>query len=529
MRIILAIAFGFICFLGFGNQFIPQENIDILHYSFQIEISDETDEIIGKAQIQFKVLAPVNSFFIELHNSMKIEKCLFENKNQGFKQADEKVNFNFEKPLKNGIYLVEIQYHGIPKDGLIISKTKFNNRTFFGDNWPNRAHHYLPCIDHPSDKATVEFKIIAPAKYQVVANGVLKETSNLKSGKMLTTYTSNQVLPTKVMVFAAAEFSVDRYLSINGNNIETWVYPENKKEGFYDYALAAPIVDFFEEKLGEYPYDKLANVQSKTRYGGMENAGCIFYFEGSVTGKRDSEELIAHEVAHQWFGNSASEKDWEHIWLSEGFATYLTGLYLLENKDFQAFGNYMEQAKQKVYAFYSKYPNKSVIPENIDDLNALLNPLSYQKGAWVLHMLNHQYYNGKIWELFKQYHEKYKYGNATTQDFFELIEANDSIPIEHFKKQWLYSSTIPELEVQYNYNQKEKAITFQFKQLQKSKEPFVYTLDLAWLYPNSIGKTIKTVLIDEKTEKFTFQVTDFPGNIEVDPLGKLLVRFSAKD
>ena len=102
---------------------------------------------------------------------------------------------------------------------------------------------------------------------------------------------------------------------------------QDKGEAISPQAEALPVLKFFVENVGPYTYEKLANVQSTTRYGGMENAGNIFYSEESVEGGRGTTMLIAHEVAHQWFGNSASEKDWHHIWLSEGFATYFAELY----------------------------------------------------------------------------------------------------------------------------------------------------------------------------------------------------------
>src|SRR5690606_35989196 len=126
-------------------------------------------------------------------------------------------------------------------------------------------------------------------------------------------------------------------------------------------------------KLAPYPYQKLANVQSKTRYGGMENAGCIFYHEGSVVGDRSEVELFAHEIAHQWFGNTVTEKNWEDIWLSESFATYLAGLYL-KNESPQLFKNYMDLAQLKVEHFSTKNETATIIPQNISDLNEILNP-----------------------------------------------------------------------------------------------------------------------------------------------------------
>ncbi len=108
----------------------------------------------------------------------------------------------------------------------------------------------------------------------------------------------------------------------------SWVYPENKKEGFYDYAVAKDILTYHINYIGPYPYKKLANVQSKTSFGGMENAGAIFYAENQLTVYRQEEELLSHEIVHQWFGDMATEKSFAHLWLSEGFATYLTHMYI---------------------------------------------------------------------------------------------------------------------------------------------------------------------------------------------------------
>ena len=141
------------------------------------------------------------------------------------------------------------------------------------------------------------------------------------------------------MVFGAADFAVQLAGEHEGIPVSSWIFKEQKEKGFYDYAMALPVLEFFTKNVAPYPYEKLANVQSKTRYGGMENASCIFYYEASVKGDRSSEALIAHEIAHQWFGNSASEANWHHVWLSEGFATYWTHLYFEQTQDKSIFEN----------------------------------------------------------------------------------------------------------------------------------------------------------------------------------------------
>ena len=146
----------------------------------------------------------------------------------------------------------------------------------------------------------------------------------------MTHWKESEPLPTKVMVIGVADFAVDHTGDVGKVPVYDYVFPESKEAGFKSYAVAREILLFYIKMFGPYAYEKLANVQSKTIFGGMENASAIFYFENSVTSK-GIEELMAHEIAHQWFGDAASEKSFAHLWLSEGFATYMTNVYL-ENK-----------------------------------------------------------------------------------------------------------------------------------------------------------------------------------------------------
>src|ERR1041385_4894957 len=191
------------------------------------------------------------------------------------------------------------------------------------------------------------------------------------------------------MVVGIARFAMEVSGRVENIPVESWVYPQNKKDGFFDYSVAARVLEFFNKEIGEYPYKKLANVQSKTRFGGLENANTIFYYENSVTGKGTAETLIAHEIAHQWFGNSVTEKDWHHVWLSEGFATYFANLYLERTYGHDRLAEEEKKDREQVVSYFSKNPNP-VLDTTITDLTKLLSVNPYQKGGWVLHMLRHE-------------------------------------------------------------------------------------------------------------------------------------------
>ncbi|MFT5167251.1 MAG: aminopeptidase N, partial [Saprospiraceae bacterium] len=384
------------------------------------------------------------------------------------------------------------------------------DRTFFGDNWPDRARHWLPTVDHPSDKATVEFIVTAPDHYQVIANGDQIEETNITDDTKLTHWKELVPLPTKVMVIGAARFAVNTAGYVDHIPVTSWVYRQDRDNGFLDYKIAIGVLDYFDQKIAAYPYGKLANVQSKTRYGGMENAGNIFYYENSVNGNQDQEKLIAHEIAHQWFGNSASELNWHHIWLSEGFATYMTDLYLEDVRGKAAFLENLKKERQKVI----KYAQKKLAPivdVSVTDYNKLLNPNSYQKGAWVLHMLRHKLGDELFLKGIQNYYHKYAYANALSEDFQQVMEETSDKKLGDFFKQWLYQAGHPVLKIE--VSKRKSQITI--RQVQ-GKNLFTFPLDLE-IINDEEDRMRKTVWIDSKSHTFTIKMEGEIQRIIVDP------------
>ncbi|MBN2238104.1 MAG: hypothetical protein JW729_11125, partial [Bacteroidales bacterium] len=326
-------------------------SIDVLHYRFEIQLNDTSDIVFGKATINIEFKKALNTFVLDLKTvddngtGMHISSILENDIPIDFEHAHDQIILTIAQTKINETRNYQIVYQGIPDDGLIISKNKFGDRVFFADNWPNRAHHWIPTVDHPSDKASLEFYVNAPAQYQVVSNGWNPEISNL--GEYTTTHWKTDIqLPTKLMVIGVAQFAKQNLINEETSTaVSSWVYPQNKEAGFLDYKIALKPLAFYSKQIAPFPYEKLANVQSSTKYGGMENAGCIFYAEKSVTGENKQENLIAHEIAHQWFGDAVSEGNWHHIWLSEGFATYFTGLYIENEHGNKAFIDWLQNQK----------------------------------------------------------------------------------------------------------------------------------------------------------------------------------------
>src|SRR5256884_2970999 len=219
-----------------------------------------------------------------------------------------------------------IDYHGAPQDGLLIGQDPHGRRVAFADNWPERARYWLPVVDAPSEKARVRFTVVAPPSWKYLANGTPVYGVNGGS-KWLIGWDEAHPIPTYTMVLAAGDFAVSVHGSVRDGNrlipIQVWTYPEDSAYAdSVPFRRATEIVGAMQRLVGPFPYEKLAHVESATKFGGMENASAIFYADRPYLERRMGEGVVRHETAHQWFGDAVTERDWHHLWLSEGFASY---------------------------------------------------------------------------------------------------------------------------------------------------------------------------------------------------------------
>jgi aminopeptidase N len=496
-----------------------QQPIDVQHYKFEIELTDASDAINGKATVTVQFLNDASLLQLDLvsltdEKGMIAFQVLENGQNLQKAHRDDKLDIYLANPAKKDeIRSFEINYMGTPKDGLVISKNKYGDRTFFGDNWPDRAHNWLPTNDVPADKASVQFIVTAPSQYKIISNGILVEEKELGNNKKRTHWKEDGVIPTKVMVIGAAKFSVARVDSSYRIPVTAWVYPQDSANGFFDYALADDILKFFENYIGAYPYKKLANVQSTTIFGGMENASAIFYGEKTVKGDRSSEALLAHEIAHQWFGNTATEKSFAHVWLSEGFATYLTNIYIEQKYGRDSLYKRLEDDKAKIVKFVRRSNNAVV--DSTSDLMDLLNANSYQKGGWVLHMLRNQVGDSVFKKILQTYYQQYKWSNADTRDFQLVAEKVSGEDLAQFFNQWLYQQGIPELKIKTKMEADEITI-----EIEQEKKLFNVVLEVVVIAADD-ETTTHRIPVKEKKTIFKFK-TKGPVRLSIDPEMKLL-------
>lgn len=516
-------------FLTATYLFAQNTNIDVTNYKLNISLNDTANIIEVDEEVSVKIKSVSDSIWLDLYGIDPDGFGMIINKEKGvyqdssrieYSQSNNRIYFKCNNIEDNASIILKFSYSGIPKTGMIISKNKFGERTFFGDNWPDRAHHWIACNDHPSDKATIQFTVLAPDHYDCIATGLL--TKRTAHGNIIKSeFHSKDLLPTKVMVIGLAQF-YQKIVNLDVTTIESFVYVKDSVT-ITDLDCADPIYDFYSSYIAEYPFEKLYNVQSTTQFGGMENAGNIFYDEGAFKGKGTMEALVAHEIAHQWFGNSASESDWPHLWLSEGFATYFTDIYWKYRFGTEAFNERLINERTRVIKFYRSYKHP-VIDTTYNSLMDLLNPNSYQKGAWVLHMFHEKVGDESFQKVIRTYYNKFKYSNASSNDFIKIASEVTKEDQYNFFDQWLNRSGQPKLKVDF-YTKKRKH-ELKIEQTQDD-EAFKFPLEVQLNYTDGTSDTI-TLDVQSKCYVHKFCTDKKIKDFEVDPNVKLLYELQKK-
>ena len=503
--------------------------VDVIDYRFRIDFPARppVSSIDVDALITLRRTAPLDTLVLDLLLPMQVSEARVNGTAARYTRDATTVRLALPKGSGDSLQ-VELQYRGTPSDGLVIRTDSAGRWTAFGDNYPDRARGWLATVDHPSDKATVTWEVRAPLGVRTVANGDLLEESleTVPPGAtpmVLTRWRTNRPIYTAVMVIGVAPFAVYELGNTACNLSEfpgcvrqsVWVAPEVRSTMPGAFARAGDIVALFSRLAGPYPYEKLAHVMSQTRWGGMENAGAIFYADGIFRRNAMSEGLIAHETAHQWFGDAVTEKDWPHVWLSEGFATYFAALWTESSKGDSAFVAEMTRMRDDLI----KTPltaSEPIVRTAVPDLTKLLNSNVYGKAGFTLHMLRQEVGDSAFFRGIRAYYQKYRHGNALTEDLQHEVERSSGTKLDWFFEQWMYRPGFAELSVSWRYDPARRAISVTVGQGERFQP---YRLTLPVEITTASGKVVRG-----KLQVGASRVSTTPLQLTLDGPPKL-VRF----
>jgi aminopeptidase N len=513
--------------LAVADNYPRQPAIDIQHYIFRVTLSDESDEIAGETTVSVRfVNGGVSSFWLDLAaaangKGMTVSEVTSAGAAAQFAHQNGRLTISLGAAPKAGeLREYTVKYRGIPADGLKFPKNKFGDRTFFSVNWPDKAHEWLPTVDHPYDKATSEFIVTAPSRYQVIANGLLQEELDLGDGRRRTHWKQSVPIATWLNNIGVAEFASRHFANAAGVPLQSWTFPKDRENGIV--TLEEPLrqsIEFYADHIGPYPYEKLAGVEAAGMGGGMEHASEIFFGERSING-RPGLGLVSHETAHQWFGDSVTESDWDDVWLSEGFATYFSSLTIEHYEGRDALVRQMKASRPRIFATEKRMPDVPVVQTK--PWAGIPNQIVYQKGGWALHMLRGEVGTEKFWAGIREYYRRYRDSSATTAEFEKAMEEASGEDLRWFFQQWLYRPGSPAVEGTWRYDAAAKKVQLDLTQTEAGGA-YQLPLEVGVTLPGTPAPKVEKVQFDQKQQHFEFAAGQEPADVELDPNVWLLI------
>ena len=506
----------------------PRPGIDIEAYRFELTLRDDIDQITGRATVRFRFTAdgvvelPLDLIGVRPDGQgMEVTGVRAAGRPTEYRHENDLLTVRLPRAGRPGERdSVTVSYRGAPASGLRIGPNKYGERTFFSDNWPNRARNWLPTVDHVAEKAACEFVITAPAHYQVVSNGVVVEETDLAGGMRRTHWRQSAPISPWLFVVGVARFAVQNLGEFDGRPVQTWVYARDRDAGFHDFAVPTlRVLAFFDDYVGPFAYEKLANITSPATGGGMEAATALMYSENAVTGDRPVRwrNVVIHEIAHQWFGNAVTESEWDDVWLSEGFATYFTLLFREHAYGRDDFVTGLRQAAERVNAWYAENPDYRIVHDGLEDMSRVTSVATYQKGAWVLHMLRKRVGDEAFQRGIRTYYARHLNGTASTDDLMRAMEDASGDDLQPFFDQWLRHGGNPVFAGSWGYDADAGTVRVDLRQVQETGL-FRMPLEIGiYAGRDRLPAQVVTVEVDAASHSFVIPVDAPPSDVRLDP------------
>ena len=479
-------------------QYAPDRPADVKHVKLDITLDFEQETISGAVYTTFSTLyddlKTITFDAVELH----IERVKLEHgKELSYSVSEKKLIVTLDRAYKYGEeFTIAVEYHARPRTGLHFMKPEPEDPTRPVQAWtfgqPRYHSHWFPCHDAPNDRATTEIIATVPARFITISNGDLLSVTDHGATK---THHWRHDIPHAMYLISlvVGEFAVieDSYKSIP---VTYYVRPDRKDDARLYMGKTPEMIRFFSEYTGvEYPYNKYAQTVVEIYTGAMEHTTATTHGFSLLLDKRASLDVdlvpvVAHELAHQWFGDLLTCRDWSNGWLNEGFATYFEELWGEYDLGTDHFKQSMLDLKHNYLAEDADYRRPIVYHVYYDDGFELFDAHLYEKGAWVLHMLRHQLGESAFKRAIHAYISRYREREVITADLERTFEDVTGRSLAQFFQQWVYSGGYPAFEVNYSWDSEHDMAKVKINQAQHIDDLtpcFVTPVDLAFTIPAS--------------------------------------------
>ena len=518
-------------------------NFDVQNYVLRVSFDRAAKIVFGDTTVQLKPLK--NDFrILELDaaglnfQSIKIEG---ENKDLTYKTAGEKVFVTLDKIYSpEDVISVRFKYSTKPKKGVyfVDALTEEGKITRAAQIWtqgePEEARFWFPSYDFPDDKATTEQFITVEKGETAIGNGELLETIENPNG----TRTFHFKMPVPHSTYLVS-FVVGTYTKVSDlyKNVPLgyYVYPDKTSIVPSAYGKTKDMMRVFEKLTGvDFPYNKYDQTMvADFNFGGMENitattmADTEILFADLGFAKGGVEDLVSHELAHSWFGNLVTCKNWSNLWLNEGFATFMEAAY---REKMYGRSDYLRKIKEDARQFIiddtiSK-KRHSLFNRQAKPDDSLFDTTTYQKGGAVLHTLREVVGTDNFWKAVNIYLNRHKLQNVETADLQKAMEEASGMKLDWFFDQWIYGAGFPKINIKQNYNPRTKILTLNVNQTQASDKitPSAFLLPMDVEITTSNGKKTERIEIKKRSETFSISLDGKPLEVFFDKNEKIPIK-----
>ncbi len=510
---------------------------DLIHVRLEISFNEAERSLSGKVIHTFSPLLPEQKFLYLDAAGLEIQKVSDQNGNSlAFEQSDTELKIDLGLPFRPfaDTFALTVEYGGRPKAGVYFvqpdSKYPRKRRQIWTQGETENTRYWIPIYDYPNDKATSEMMVTVPEKYLAVSNGELVSDTRA-GGKRIFHWRENVPHVPYLISLVAGEYEMHAETTTIYAGGETKLVPVlyyhppgEKEQALLAFGKTPKMIRFFSEKIGvPYPYEKYAQATvDEFMWGGMENISATTQTERTLHDRLahqdfKSEGLVAHELAHQWWGDLLTCRDWSHIWLNEGFATYFDNLFqeydlgpdempVQMREDLK---NYLEEDRQY---------RRSIVTQFYSDPLDVFDSHTYPKGGWVLHMLRNYLGEELWWKGINHYCQKHYAGSVVTADFEKAMEEATGKNLDWFFQQWVFKGGYPEFKIRSRWDDSAKftKITIQQTQATDSLTP-IFRVALAVVVTAAKETVFDTLWIDQKEEVFYIPGSERPKMVEIDP------------
>jgi len=455
--------------------------LDVYHYNLSFEIDHKSKTIKGIASIKLNQIEKDDNLSLNFYDNFDIQSVLLNNEQVEYESDGNKLIILLNSEIPDSSELI-INYFGTPQSKGLGS---FNFGTYqqkpyvYSLSEPVFASSWFPCNDLPDDKATLEMKITTDSSLVSISNGRLINVKTFDSLKTFH-YRTDYPISTYLIALYSGDYVTfnDFYISADKQEsmeIRYYVTPDKLDAAKIDFSIHPKIFEVFTELFGDYAFkdDGYGVAQFWWNSGAMEHQTITGISHNFISGNKFYTNFLVHEVAHHWWGNAVGPMSWQDIWLNEGFSTYSEALYWEVTTG-------VESLRSTMNGFRRPFDQSTLYDPGI----YMFSRLTYEKGAWVLHMLRRELGDKLFFECLRNYFEKYKYKNAETNDFIELCENVSSRELDWFFEQWVYLGQ-GILEIEYDWQNKSHGTELNLKQVQTGFENYRYLLEVTAISKDS--------------------------------------------